>query len=809
MTSRNNSEDRLRSTEEECERLRAENTRLRAMLGIRNSTSGEYSQTNHPADVVPENRSDGPPAPEKKIALFRSLFRGREDAYAVRWEGRNGRSGYSPAGAMDWRAIHAARPEDRKKVARKTRMLHPLSNDAIRNHLTGKQTIGIYPLLPDETCWFLAVDFDKKCWMADAAAFAATCRRFEVPIAVERSRSGNGAHIWLFFDRPVHAANARQLGCALLTRTMENRHEIGLDSYDRLFPSQDTLPKGGFGNLIALPLQKHPRERGNSVFPDEVFQPHADQWRFLEAVQRISTDILARMIQKIAPSGNTIGVRLSFPEAGKDEAPWLWRPSRKQKDERITDPLPSTVRAVVSNLVYVEKRKLPPSMLDRLIRIAAFQNPEFYRAQVMRLSTYGKPRVVSCSEDFPEHLGLPRGCVDELLGVFKSHSVRVELQDERTIGREIKVSFSAELRPEQREAIEQVISHDQGILSAPTAFGKTIVGACLIARRAVNVLILVHRRQLMDQWRERLAVFLDLPIGSIGQIGGGKSKRTGLIDVAVIQSLQRKGAVEDFVTEYGHVIVDECHHLSAVTFERVLREVKAKYVLGLTATPTRKDGHHPIIYMQCGPIRFHLSAKRAALTSSLEHKVIPRLTDFVSDRAESESTIQDIYAALVTHQHRNDLIVRDLQQVLSAGRSPLLLTSRTEHLDYLAGRLQGTCSHIFILKGGMGAKQRRKLTESLAAVPFNEPRVILATGSYLGEGFDDARLDTLLLAMPVSWRGTLQQYVGRLHRLHENKTEVQVYDYADVWVPMLARMYKKRLAGYAALGYSVIKELKT
>ena len=287
MTSRNNSEERLRSTEEECERLRAENTRLRAMLGIRNSTSGEYSQTNHPADVVPENRSDGPPAPEKKIALFRSLFRGREDAYAVRWEGRNGRYGYSPAGAMDWRAIHAARPEDRKKVARKTRMLHPLSDDAIRNHLTGKQTIGIYPLLPDETCWFLAVDFDKKCWMADAAAFAATCRRFEVPIAVERSRSGNGAHIWLFFDRPVHVANARQLGCALLTRTMENRHEIGLDSYDRLFPSQDTVPKGGFGNLIALPLQKHPREQGNSVFLDEVFQPHADQWRFLEAVQRI------------------------------------------------------------------------------------------------------------------------------------------------------------------------------------------------------------------------------------------------------------------------------------------------------------------------------------------------------------------------------------------------------------------------------------------------------------------------------------------------------------------------------------------
>lgn len=806
MTNQNNIEHRLKSAQEECERLRAENTRLRAMLGIQDSTSAESSQTTIPAEVVSESGSAGPPAPERKIALFRSLFRGRDDMYAVRWEGKNGKFGYSPAGVMDWRAIHAARPEDRKNVARKTRMLQPLTDGAIRNHLIGKLTIGIYPLLPDETCWFIAVDFDKKSWMADAATFAATCRRFQIPIAVERSRSGNGAHIWLFFDRPVAAANARQLGCALLTRTMENRHEIGLDSYDRLFPSQDTLPKGGFGNLIALPLQKRPREQGNSVFLDEVFQPHVDQWRFLESVQRIPRDMLARMIQEIAPSGNTIGVHLSFPEE-RVEAPWLWRPARKLKDGRITDPLPPSIRVVVSNRVYIEKRELPSAMVDRLIRIAAFQNPEFYRAQAMRLSTYGKPRVISCSEDFPDYLGLPRGCADELVGVFKSQGVRVELQDERTIGREIRVVFNAELRPEQQEAIEQVISHDQGILSAPTAFGKTVVGACLIARRAVNVLVLVHRRQLMDQWRERLAAFLDLPIGGIGQFGGGKLKRTGVIDVAVIQSLQHKGAVEDFVAEYGHVIVDECHHLSAVTFERVLREIKAKYVLGLTATPTRKDGHHPIIYMQCGPIRFHLTAKKAAQASLLAHTVIPRMTDFVSDRSESESTIQDIYAALVRHQERNELIIQDLKRALSAGRSPLLLTSRTEHLDYLAGRLHETRAHVFILKGGMGSKQRKKLIESLATVPSDEPRVILATGSYLGEGFDDARLDTLLLAMPVSWRGTLQQYVGRLHRLHENKKEVQVYDYADVAVPMLARMYKKRLAGYAALGYTVNKEL--
>ena len=635
---------------------------------------------------------------------------------------------------MDWRAIHASRPEERKKVARKTRMLQPLTDDAIRNHLTGKQTIGVYPLLPDDTCWFLAVDFDKKSWVIDAAAFATTCRRFHVPFAVERSRSGNGAHVWIFFDRPVSATDARRLGSALLTRTMENRHELGLDSYDRLFPNQNTMPKGGFGNLIALPLQKRPREQGNSVFLDELFQPYSDQWGFLESIQRLPIDQLAQIAYAIVPDGNPIGVHLHLPDEDEGEAPWLWRPSRKGKERQITGPLPPNVRVVVSNLIYIEKEGLPSAMVDRLIRIAAFQNLEFYKAQAMRLSTYGKPRVISCCEVFPEHIGLPRGCMEEVIRVFKSHHISMEVHDERIAGREIHVSFDGELRPEQQDAIEQVLDYDQGILCAPTAFGKTVVGACLIAKRAVNTLILVHRHQLMDQWRARLAAFLALPIEQIGQFGGGKTKRTGLIDVAVIQSLQRKEAVEDFVADYGHVIVDECHHLSAVTFERILREVKAKYVLGLTATPTRKDGHQPIIYMQCGPIRFHLSAKKAAESSPLKHKVFPRITDFGWNRAENEMAIQDIYAALIVSQERNDLIVRDLHQALAAGRSPLVLTSRTGHLDYLAERLCGVCPHIFILKGGIGANQRKNLAESLAAVPCDEPRVILATGSYLGEG---------------------------------------------------------------------------
>jgi superfamily II DNA or RNA helicase len=318
---------------------------------------------------------------------------------------------------------------------------------------------------------------------------------------------------------------------------------------------------------------------------------------------------------------------------------------------------------------------------------------------------------------------------------------------------------------------------------------------------------MVHRQQLLDQWHERLAMFLNLPVKAIGQIGGGKMDRTGRVDIAVIQSLHRNEEVKDFVAEYGQVIVDECHHISAFTFEQVMRQVKAKYVLGLTATPTRKDGHHPIIYMQCGPTRFSMSARTMTENAPFEHKVIPRHTEFRTAAELTDITIHDIYAALVGDTARNEMIVADLIRTVEAGRSPLLLTGRTEHLKYFAAKLNGAVKHIFVLKGGMGKKQRRDIAEGLASVSEHEPRVILATGSYIGEGFDDARLDTLFLAMPISWKGTLQQYVGRLHRLHDNKRIVQVYDYVDDWVPMLERMYEHRLKGYGSIGYTVDPEV--
>jgi superfamily II DNA or RNA helicase len=309
----------------------------------------------------------------------------------------------------------------------------------------------------------------------------------------------------------------------------------------------------------------------------------------------------------------------------------------------------------------------------------------------------------------------------------------------------------------------------------------------------------------MDQWRERLALFLGLSTQEIGQIGGGRTSQTGRLDVAVIQSLIRKGEVKDLVADYGQVIVDECHHVSAFSFERVLRKVKAKHVVGLTATPIRKDGHHPIILMQCGPIRFNVSSKKQAAASAFQYEVIPRLTEFTVPPEWSGIGIQGIYTALVNDDARNNLIVADVVSAIEDRRFPLLLTERTDHLQLLLELLERNVPNVFVMKGGMGKKQRDAVASEISAVPEDQRRVIVATGRYIGEGFDDALLDTLFLAMPISWRGTLQQYVGRLHRLHKDKHVVRVYDYVDASVPVLNRMYEKRLKAHKAVGYTVVQ----
>jgi superfamily II DNA or RNA helicase len=678
----------------------------------------------------------------------------------------------------------------------------PVGDEVIRDHLQGRHIIGAYPLLPDETCWFLAADFDKAHWEEDVIAVLHACDELAIPASLERSRSGRGGHIWIFFEEPVPASQARKLGCALITRAMERRHQLGLDSYDRLFPNQDTMPRGGFGNLIALPLQRGARGTHNTEFLDRDLRPYPDQWAYLTSVLRVKQRQLDATVEVASRADGIIGVRLSAAD-GTDDDPWTRPPSRRKAEPRITDPMPGSVQIVQSNLVYIEKDGLPPALLNRLARLAAFQNPEFYKAQAMRLSTFDKPRVISCGENLPRHLALPRGCLGDVVGLLENHAIWVKLVDERQPGTPLDVRFSGKLTPAQETAAEAVLGHEIGVLSAPTAFGKTVIAARLIAHRRVNTLVVVHRQHLLDQWRERLAAFLDLPIKEIGQFGAGKKRPTGRLDVALIQSLQRKGEVNDLVAAYGQVIVDECHHISAFSFERVLRDVKARFVVGLTATPVRKDGHHPVVIMQCGPIRHRVSARAEAAARPFEHVVIPRPTEFnISAEAEAAG-IQRIYADLVTDGRRNDLLCNDILSALAEGRSPLVLTERTAHLALLAERLQPSVPHLVVMRGGMGAKQRRATLDTLAAVPPDERRLLLATGRYIGEGFDDARLDTLFLTMPVSWQGTIQQYAGRIHRLYATKKVVRIYDYVDSAVPVLARMYQRRLKGYTAIGYVV------
>jgi superfamily II DNA or RNA helicase len=766
--------------------------------------------------TAPEIVTASSPA-DQKIGLFRRRFAGRSDVFPVRWENtRTKRSGYAPACANEWVRGVCGKPHVKCGECPNQAFL-PVSNVVIAQHLGGDRAargkdgrrvvMGVYALLADETCWFLAVDFDGAAWADDARAFMETCGAEDVPAALERSRSGDGGHVWIFFAAPVPARDARRLGSWLVTRTMERRPEIGFASYDRFFPSQDTMPLGGFGNLIALPLQWEARARGNSVFVDNQLRPYADQWAYLASVPTMApAAIPARMLAAESAGGLFGGVRLPVEDENAEE-PWLSPPSRRRAEPPVSGPLPASVRVVLGDQVYVDRSALPPSMTARLVRLAAFQNPEFYRAQAMRLPAFGKPRIISCAELTPRHVGLPRGCLDEAISLLKAHGVSVELEDHRHAGSPLPadVRFLGDLQAVQKEALEALGPHDLGVLAATTAFGKTVVAAALIARRQRNTLVLVHRRELMDQWVARLATFLSIDPAKIGMIGGGRRKPTGVIDVALIQSLVRKGEVSDLVGFYGHLVVDECHHLSAVSFELAARRAKARHVLGLSATVARKDGHHPIIFMQCGPVRYRVDARAQAARRGIEHHVRLRPTEFrlpPSLSGEEQPSMPAIYAALAQDGARNEIIFDDVLSALEAKRSPVVLTERRDHLQYLRERFQRFTPNLVVLHGGMTAAARSAAKVTLS-LPDHEERLILATGRYLGEGFDDARLDTLFLTMPISWKGTLAQYVGRLHREHQGKKEVLVYDYTDSAVPVLARMAARRGTGYRALGYVI------
>lgn len=739
---------------------------------------------------------ENPPTPSEKVALFKSLFRGREDIFPRLWLNRSkDRKGYAPACANEW--VHGICDKPRIKCggcAHKAFL--PLDDRAVLDHLQGRHVIGVYPLLPDETCWFLAADFDGGGWQEDAKAVIETCRLYDVPTTLERSRSGEGAHVWIFFSAPIPAAVARKMGCFLLTETMNRRHQLSMSSYDRLFPNQDTLPQGGFGNLIALPLQQEARRLGNTIFLDDHLEPHADPWAHLASVRRMEPGEVETLVETATRNGRVLGVRFEPLDDGMEATPWERPPSGRSRKFRIEGPVPVTVRAVLSHQIFVEKAGLPSGLLAEIKRLAAFQNPEFYQKQAMRFSTSGIPRVICAAEDHAMHLALPRGCREELAELLAEHGSRLDLEDKRNSGEISGLRFEGQLTELQRAAAESIHPHDLGIFVAPPGTGKTVFGAYMAAARGVSTLVLVHRKPLLDQWRTQLQAFLGLGSKDVGQIGGGKQRSTGRIDVAMIQSLASPNSVSDLIGSYGQVIVDECHHSPAVSFDRVMKEVRARYVLGLTATAYRRDGLQRLLHFQCGPVRFQVAARSRATEQPFTNRLILRETHFIG-----EGSIQDLYGALVIDPQRNAMIIRDVQQVIAEGRSPIILTERREHLNLLVEALKNAAENVVVLHGGVSNKARKASLLRLVEVPETESRLILATGRYIGEGFDDPRLDTLFMAMPIAWKGTLIQYAGRLHRLHPGKQEVRIYDYLDGSMPLFRRMFEKRMKGYRAMGY--------
>lgn len=804
--------------------LREENAELKKRLGISRSATAETSETDDKQPLADGGNPDLPVAavtmqssPQEKIALFLTLFRGRGDVYAKRWHsGKSGKSGYRPVCKNEW----ISRLCDKRKVKCaecKNRSFAPLDGNAIYKHLQGKavfgtDTIGIYPLTDDECCYFLAMDFDGDGWQEDVSAVRTICERHDISMLVERSRSGQGGHVWFFFEHKVKAVKARKFGMLILNGAMRERHSIAFSAYDRLFPNQDTVPKGGFGNLIALPLQGRARKDGNSVFVDGNYRAYVDQWATLSSVKRLDESELDKCFEVLA--------EYSEPIDNVFDANVASIATKKVNCYLTAEDFPENVRIVCSNMIYIDKRNMSERALDAIRRMGVYANPEYYKAQKMRLPTYDKPCVISVYEEDDEFLALPRGRLDRLRALLKECGTEYCFADNRNVGEKIDVEFNGALRAEQQSAFNALTARDIGVLSATTAFGKTVVGARIIAEKKRNTLVLVHTSALLNQWKQALAKFLifnyELPEqpktrgrrkaqSYVGQLGATKNTLNGKIDIAIIQSLADKNGVKDSVRGYGLVIVDECHHVPAFMFEKVLKSVNAKHVYGLTATPVRSDGRQESIFMQCGDISYRIDAKEQAKKQLFEHFTIPRFTDFrMSPRADGGyRSLNDIFAELCLSKNRNKFIVEDVVKAVNGGRTPIVLTERTEHAKFLTDAIERAGARVFLLVGKESAKLKREKFETLAATSKTDRFAIVAIGRYVGEGFDFPRLDTLFLAMPISWKGKLAQYAGRLHRDYAGKNEVVIYDYVDLNVPMLESMYRKRLAGYRDIGYEV------
>lgn len=803
----------------------------------------EASQKNQGSRIISETIT------KDHAKFFYSMFKGRTDVYSKRAAKPNAKTGKTGYYTQCWNFWKDGLCPKKKGVQIKcadcaNQRYRKLTGDDLMNHLLGAKedcsdVIGIYPMLSNETCNFLVFDFDNhesdnlldddantgNGWVEEVNSMRMICMQNDVDVLVERSRSGKGAHIWIFFAEPIPASIARKFGDALLTKGAESVNQKTFQSYDRMLPAQDHMPAGGLGNLIALPLQGKALREGNSAFIDENWNACPDQWKQLQTVKKLSKASVEEKIKAWNHSalnflaGDLGGERENSAEDGEKEKSKPWEKKEKRFDIADVDGMLEITKA---NQIFVNNTNLKPRMQNQLRRLAAYSNPQYYKNQAMGFSVRGIPRIISCSSDIDHYICLPRGCEEALVHMVEQSGIAYTIQDCRQGGRGIDVSFQGELYPEQKIAAEKMLAYDNGVLHAATAFGKTAVGAYLVAERKVNTLVLVHNTEIMKNWVEDFEKFLlieeELPQyttpkgrtktrkSAIGRLSASHNSITGIIDIAMISSLGKKGEIHELVKNYGMVMMDECHHGASQTAEEVLNEVNARYVYGLTATPKRDDGQEKKIFMQFGPVRYRYTAKDRAQKQGIGHFVYPRFTHLTHvDGAVMK--INDANKLVIQSKLRNQQIIGDVMDCLAKKRTPLVLTKSREHAACLYEHLREKTDHIFLLHGGRAEKESTLIRQQMKTVPEDETIVLVATGQYIGEGFNYPRLDTMMLTMPVAWQGNVEQYSGRLHRDYETKKDVIIYDYVDAHIKVLEGMYQKRLRTYKKMGYEICLNL--
>ena len=781
---------------------------------------------------------------KQHVQYFYHLFKGRNDVYSKRSGKANkktGKHGYYTQCWNFWKdgiclkkdnpQFHCGECQNQK--------YKELTGQVLYEHLIGARedasdVIGLYPMFPDETINFLVFDFDCHDdlnggddganidleWVAEVNAFRKICEINAVPILVERSRSGKGAHIWIFFEKPILASIARRFGTVLLTQGAESVNMRSFKYYDRMLPAQDHIPlntktgKPGLGNLVALPLQGQALKLGNSAFIDENWNAYPNQWECLKEVKKLSSETVEERIKEWSAEG-VLGVLSNdfeaFTEGANDTKPW-----EKTKHSLHKEDVSSAVEIVIADKVYIGTKDMKPRMQNALRRMAAFSNPNFYKKAAMGLSTKGIPRIVFCGYDDAGYICIPRALLDSVINRFNDVGISFTLTDNRCTGMPVDVSFNGTLYEEQMRGAKAILEHDNGILAATTSFGKTVVGAYMIAQRKTNTLILVHNTEIQKNWIEDLNKFLNINAelpeyqtktgrvkkrkSIIGKLYTGHNSMTGIIDVAIFSSLGRGAEIDPIIEQYGMVIMDECHHGAAQTVEDVIGSAKAKYVYGLTATPKREDGLEKKVFMQFGPIRFRYTAKERAEKQGIDHFVYPRFTRLVST---SDIKVTEANRAVIECESRNEQIIADVENCIQNGRTPLVLTKYKEHAEILYQRLQGKADHIYLLQGGGSRKAKDEMRLQMRAVPDAESIVLVAIDKYIGEGFNFPRLDTMMLTMPAASEGNIEQFAGRLHRDYDTKTEVIIYDYVDSHIRVLEKMYHKRLRTYKKIGYEI------